>query len=352
MPPGPPPGIYPPPVMMPPPFYPPPPPRHSFARAIFMTLATSIFGLSIALNIYLLILTGFMGGGDGSRQSTLISGDAKQKVIVIPLTGLIDEQASKRFEKMIKGIESDASVKALVLEIDTPGGSVTASDQIYHRVVQFKTNKKVPVVVSMGGLATSGGYYIACAADKIVAQRTTITGNIGVLMPRYNLSKLGEKYGVEDTSLHSTGATFKTAGSLLKPETPEERAYWLGLIDDAFATFKGVVTTGRAGSLKGSIDTIANGKAYTANESLAMGLVDQIGYASDAYDLAGSLAKLANKHVVRYEPTPSLFEALGAESRFGGAGPGLTINGVNLNFDSNLLDELGTPRLMYLWRGQ
>jgi len=345
-------------MMMPPPaFYPPPPPqqRGSFARVIFTTLATSIFGLSIAANIYLLILTGFLGGsGESARTTTLISGDIKQKIAVVPVTGVIDEGTAERFEKTMKRLENDENVKALVLDIDTPGGGVSASDEIYARVLKFKEIKHIPVVVTMGSMAASGGYYISCSADKIVAQRTTITGSIGVLMPRYDLSKLGEKYGVADDSIHSTGATYKTVGSPLKPMSADERQYLVSLIDDAFATFKDVVTKGRGTSLKRPIDEIANGKAYSASEALQMGLVDQLGYRNDAYDLAASLAHLNNKHVVKYEPIQSFLEALGAnDSKYSGGLPSANSGGININVDTaHVLQELTTPRLMYLWRGQ
>lgn len=349
---GPPPG--PPPMMMPPPmgFYPPPPHRGGFVRAIFMTLATSIFGLSIAANIYLLILTGFLGGGTESRHQVVVKGDPKQKIVALQVSGILDEQSMARFEKVLRRLEDDADLKALVLEIDSPGGSVNASDQMYARVLKFKQDRKVPVVVSMGGVAASGGYYIACAADKIVAQRTTITGSIGVLMPRYDLSKLAERWGVEDNSMHSTGATYKTAGSWLKPETAEEHQYFLSVLDDMFATFKEVVRAGRGKNLKRSIDEVANGKIYTASEALEAGLIDQIGYPNDAYDLAGSIAGLTDKHVVRFEPAPSLLEALGAESS--AAKPigssGVHVTGVNLNVDKSWLYELMSTRPMYLWR--
>ncbi|HEY7087567.1 MAG TPA: signal peptide peptidase SppA, partial [Tepidisphaeraceae bacterium] len=243
---------------------------------------------------------------------------------------------------------------ALVLEIDSPGGSVTASDEIYARVMKFKETKHVPVVVSMGGLAASGGYYIACAADKIVAERTTITGSIGVLMPRYDVSKLAERWGIEDNSLHSTGATFKTAGSWFKPETEAEHKYWLSLLDDAFGTFKNVVKNGRGSALKRPIEDIADGRAYTASEALQLGLVDQLGYPNDAYDVAATLATLSNKYVVRYEPLPSLFEAFGADSKLSPAKAQQTvnINGINVNLQGQWLQELMTPRMMYLWRGE
>jgi protease-4 len=320
-----------------------------------MTLATSIFGLSIALNLYLLMFSGLMkGGGGDAKTSILISGDIKQKIPVIQVSGMIDDAMMQRFDKLMKKVESDADVKALVVEIESPGGSVSASDQIYARLKKFKEEKQVPIVASMGGVAASGGYYIACAADKIIAQRTTITGSIGVLLPRYDMSKLADKWGIQDASLHSTGANFKTAGSWLRPETEEERKYWLSILDDAFGTFKDVVAKGRGTALKSSIETVADGRAFTANQALGHGLVDDLGYPQKAYEVAAKLASLSNMHVVRYEHVPSLFEAFGVQS--GAPNPSATqsvnINGVNVNLSQHWIEEMMTPRLMYLWRGQ
>lgn len=315
-----------------------------------MTLATSIFGLSLAANVYLLIISGLLGGGgSGTRHNVITEGDISQTVAVIPIAGIIDEASFARFEKTVKQIKDDSNIKALVVELDTPGGSVTASDEVYQLILQLKKEKGIKVVAAMRSVAASGGYYIACAADHIVAQRTTITGSIGVMMPRYNFAKLADEWGIEDKSLHSTGADFKTLGSPFKPTEPQEDAYFLNIIDQAFVTFKSVITTGRQGKLTQPIDQIANGKIYTAAEALKLGLVDQEGYSSDAYAVASQ--GLTKPHVVRYEATLTLLDIMGAESRAGSA-KGTTINGVNVNLDHNLIHQLVTPQLMYLWRGQ
>jgi protease-4 len=352
-PPGPPGGFspVPPMMMMPPPYY--PPPRGSFTRAIFMTLATTIFGLSIAANIYFLIFAGILGGSESAEQTVLVSGDPKQKVAVVDINGIIDENTFIVLDKMLKQVESDENVKAVVVQVDTLGGEVGASDEIYHRLVKYKEDRHVPIVVAMGSFATSGGYYVSCAADQIVAQRTTWTGNIGVLFPRYDLSQLLAKWGVSDETIAPDATPYKLAGDPTKPMTPDERQYWLGLVDDAFATFKDVIKTGRGDRLKDSLDTIANGKAYTASEAKKLGLIDQIGYQSDAYDLAGSLAKLSNKQVVRYEPAPSLIDAITGRSQSQSSMmQSMSINGVNVKLDRHWLEELRSPKVMYLWRGQ
>jgi protease-4 len=254
-------------------------------------------------------------------------------------------------------------VKAIVVEVDTPGGAVTPSDEIHARILRFRQQfPNRPVVVTMGGLATSGGYYISCAGEYVFAQRTTLTGNIGVILPRYNFSKLAKSYGVEEVTVTAPANGFKNAGSSFAPIDEKDNQYLQGLIDDAYGSFKAVVTAGRAGKLTGKIDEIANGKVYTAAEALSLGLVDQLGYATDAYDKAASMASLSNKHVVKYnKPAGFLESILGGESKSnlpsraaasGGGGNTTTINGVNVNIDANLLDELNRPRLMYLWRGQ
>jgi protease-4 len=350
---------YGPPMMMPPPmFYPPPPPppqrERSIARALFTTLMTTIFGISLALNIYLLLITGVSSSATGGlREETVIEGAADQQVAVLPVHGLIDRRASEQFEKALATIEKDAAVKALVIDIDTPGGDVTASDEMYALIRRFKEKKNIPIVATMGALGTSGGYYVACAADYIFAQETTLTGNIGVLWPRYNVNQLAQKWGVQETTIASTGATYKNAGSMFQPEKTEDTQYLQGLVDSAFTRFKTVVSQGRNGKLKGTIDAIANGKAYTAREAFQLGLVDDVNYAFAAYDKAAGMAGLSKKHVVRYQKAPSLFGLGDAKFSASAANSGtVNINGVNVQLDGNALHELTTPRLMYLWRGQ
>ena len=161
----------------------------------------------------------------------------------------------------------------MVFEIDSPGGTVTASDEIYNRIRRFKDEapKRVPVVVSMGSLATSGGYYAACGADYVFAQPTTFTGNIGVLMPRYNFSKLMEKYGVEETTIVSTGAKYKNAGSSSSPRTSRGQEVHAATGRRAFTQFKQVVKNGRGSKLNGESEEIVNGKVYTAKEAKDLG---------------------------------------------------------------------------------
>lgn len=341
---------YPAPMMMMPPMpyppYPTPPRGGGWVRGIFLTLATTIFGLSLTLNLYLLIYTGlFSGGGGTTHTSVLEDGAEDQQIAVIPIREAITDATFQQFDRWIKVIEDDGNVKAIVIEVDTPGGEVAPSDQIHRRIEQIKADRKLPVVVAMGGLATSGGYYVSANADHILAQPTTWTGNIGVRFDRLNLAKMADKVGIEDNSLQATGADFKTAGSPWRAERPEERAYWVGLLDDAFATFKQVVVDGRQKKLNGTIESIANGKVYSAKEALALGLVDQIGYFDDACAVAAKLAGLQNPKVVRYSRPPSFFESLGAEGALKLKGDG------TVHVDRSTIDKLLQPRVLYQWNG-
>ena len=346
---------YPPAGFFPPAYYPPPRQGGGFARAVFNTLAVSVLGFSLSLNVYLLIASGlFGGGGHGVTKTTVRAGDAKNVVAVVPIVGAINANTVEDVNKTLGEVESDANVKAVVLEVNSPGGEVTASDQIYARIKRFRKEKGLPVVVSMGALATSGGYYVACAADQIVAQRTTWTGNIGVLFPRYNVAELAARYGVKDSTLKSTGATFKDAGSPLKEETPEERAYWQHLLDTAFDEFKGVVAAGRNLS-PDVVDRIANGQVYNGPDALKLKLVDAIGYEDDAIDLAATKAGLAasGPQAVRYDRTHGFLESIGGGSgQFHGGAVDLNVGGATVSVDRAFLSDLMNPRAMYLWQGR
>lgn len=337
----------------PPIYLPPALPRGGFLRAIATTLVVSLFGFSLTLNVYLLLFSGVLGGGP-VHKTTVRNGDAQNAIAVLPISGPITDATAAEFNELLGEVENNPHVKAVVLEVNTPGGAVTASDVIYDRILRLKKEKGVKVVVAMGALATSGGYYVACAADAVVAQRTTWTGNIGVLLPRYNLHKLAEQYGFEDTTIKSTGATFKDAGSMFKADTPEQTAYFQKLADDAFATFKSVIVTGRSLSAA-KVDEIANGKIYNGDDAKRLNLVDAVGYLDDAIDLAADKAGLpkTNIQAVRYEKKRGLFESLGGSaSNASGRTVSAQLGGAPVSIDRALIDDLLAPRPMYLWRGQ
>ncbi|QOV89525.1 signal peptide peptidase SppA [Humisphaera borealis] len=338
------------------PFYPPPPPK---PRGIGRLLFTLMLGL-LLVGSFLLNLVLMAGGGSGSDEPTAVSqvirkGDDKQRVAVIEVAGPIDGNTSARFARLIDHVEREQHVQALVIEIDSPGGTVTASDEIYERILRYKAGRKsagkpAGVVISMRSMATSGGYYVACAGDYIFAEQTTLTGNIGVLMSRFNFSELMQKHGVAESTIVSTGADFKNIGSPFSPETEEGKAYLKGIVDDAFNRFKQVVTAGRGASISGK--DIFNGKVFTASEAVRDGLVDKLGYPDDAYTYAATkVASLSNPKVMRYrEPSPGLLGMLvGGTSANSTAAPPPSAQSFDLSSLARpeTLDAWRTARLMY-----
>lgn len=332
----------------PPPFFGPPPRRGGW-RTLFLILLVAVLGGSLLMNVALLAWHGSQLGG---QQQTIQTGDPSTEIAVVPLEGEINSSVAARFDRVMTRVEADGSVKALVVRINTPGGEVTASDEIYQRIRLYKSRKSIPVVVSMGAMATSGGYYAACAADYLVAEHTTLTGNIGVLMPRFNLSKLADKYGIEEDTIVSSGATYKNAGSMFSPDNPRDSAYLQAIIDSAFARFKQVVTTGRGSALKLGIGQIADGRVYTSDRAVSEGLVDSIGYLEDACQYAAATAHVTKPQVVRFEEKLSLFQLFGDDAEAINvtrwASSGISVNG--LTVDQATLDRFLRPRLLYLWR--
>jgi protease-4 len=227
------------------------------------------------------------------------------KIAVIPVQGIIytDDQ-TEWGTSMVDDIKNalqtaleDDSVKAVVLAVNSPGGEVTASDIIYHEVL--KVQKKKPVVVAMTSLAASGAYYIACAADWIVANETTFTGSIGVIIQSLNYEGLFDKVGLDAVVFKS--GKFKDMLSGSRPMTPEEQAYVESMVMQVYERFLGIVSRARDLPADGLRETFADGRIITGKDAKEAGLVDQLGYVEDAYDKARALADAPDAGVIRYQ---------------------------------------------------
>ncbi len=203
-------------------------------------------------------------------------------IAIIEIKGTILD-SEKTIEKLNK-VKKNDSVKAVVLRIDSPGGGATASQEVYEEVKKLVVSK--PVVVSMGTLAASGGYYIACPATKIVANASTITGSVGVLMEHVEIHELLKWAKVSAEILKS--GSMKDAGSPFKNLSPEERKYFEDILNNMHLQFQRAVSDGRKISLE-EVIKIADGRVFTGEQALQLKLVDQLGNLQDAIDLAASL---------------------------------------------------------------
>ena len=239
-----------------------------------------------------------------------------------------------RLKADLRRAANDASVKAVVLRIDSPGGSVVASNEIYRMLKEFSK----PVVVSMGETAASGGYYIACASRWIVANPDTLTGSIGVISELPNAEELLKKIGVQIIVVKS-GAN-KDMGSFSRPMTDDETKLWQAVIDQAYDGFVKIVAEGR-NLPEERVRPLADGRVYTGRQAKELGLVDQLGYLDDAIAKAGELGGITGKpRTVEYVPRPTLLELLTSMSS---RASGISLEQI-LGFDA-------MPRLEYRFVG-
>jgi len=220
-----------------------------------------------------------------------------RRIAVVEIEGTIYD--SRRAVKQIKHYGEDNGIKALVLRIDSPGGGVAASQEIYEAVRRVREDGK-PVVASMGSVAASGGYYIACGADTIMAAPGTTTGSIGVIVELIDLEDLLKKIGVRMDVVKS--GPYKDTGSPHRGITPEERRYLQSWIDDAYGQFVDMVAAER-GLDRPEVLKVADGRVFTGKQALASGLVDTLGYFEDAVSLAGRMAGIEGEpEIVRERP--------------------------------------------------
>ena len=335
---------------------------------------------SIGLNVVFLVF-GFPGGGLGASSSSIHehfhSGKASSpnKIAIINLDGVIMEGQNGFVRRQIDQAAHDKNVKAVVLRIVSPGGSITASDDLHRRLKQLAEGKRPkqeggqkPIVVSMGAMAASGGYYVAMPAQYLIAEPTTITGSIGVYAAFPNIAKLAEEKGFGMNVIKA--GEVKDSGSMFHHMTPQERQLWQDMVDHAFDQFLQVVENGRP-NLKGKMREVvirktipateaapfrelfgaqqpktveyvrrrADGGIFTADEAKKLGLIDAIGYEEDATTKAAAVAELGDDYkVISYDRPDSLANLL-----FGvKASPPASA------LDANRWADAACPRLWYL----
>ena len=264
------------------------------------------------------------------------------KIAVVEVSGVIMDGQVDHVLKQIRQAREDHKVKAVVLRVDSPGGTVSGSDRIWREVATLKDQTDPrPVVVSMGGMAASGGYYVSAPADVIFAEPTTWTGSIGVIMELPQLDKLMARFDVGVATIAKPNDDWKASGSPFRPLSDRERARWEEVVDDSYQRFVNVVAQGRKLPRKEAL-AAASGKVFTADEAKKLKLIDEIGYLDDAIKAAQRLANVPDARVIRYaHPGGLLSSLLDAEVR---------PQGPSIKIDADALLKLQTPQMLYLAR--
>jgi protease-4 len=286
--------------------------RHKRSRWLTWLLGLMLIG-SVFFNLALLgALSQFATDPDAPTEA-YVSGkvDSEEKIALLEISGTIMPPYTERWLKAVETIEKDDAVKGVVVRVDSPGGLVADSHQLYHALQRLREETGKPVYVSMARIAASGGYYLAMGAGpegKIYAEPTTWTGSIGVIIPRYDVSSLAQEMGVESEPL--TTGPFKDSLSPFRELSAEERAVWEAIMEDAFQQFKQVVVSGRAQLDEAAVAKLATGQVFTATQAQENGLIDEIGFRDDVIDALAETLGLDDPRVVRYEHPVSLVEML------------------------------------------
>jgi len=305
--------------------------------AIVRAVAAGIFIVSILLNLVFLciiVIMGITASGGGraqyfmgykkiytERAASARRGERADEIALVSISGIITEydtrdgwlgyreNPSSGVKNRLKIIKSDPNIKGVLLVIESPGGGVTASDVLYHTIRTFKEETGMPVVALIKQIAASGGYYVASAADVIVAYPTAITGSIGVIMYNFNFRGLMDKYGVEYVAVKSSKN--KDAMSPFKPIDEEELSWMQNIVDQMLDRFIDAVSQGRKNLTEEEVRALANGKIYIAQDALRYGLIDKIGYYEDAVRIISDKAGVKFPRIVEFERERSLRDIIG-----------------------------------------
>ncbi|MFZ4626692.1 MAG: signal peptide peptidase SppA [Blastocatellia bacterium] len=295
--------------------------------------------------VSLLALTSLMSEDDG-----LVSGG--DKIAMIPIEGVIDDEIAKTVNRHLKQYGEDSRVKAILLRVDSPGGGVSASQEIYTEVRRVKEQKKKKVVVSMGSVAASGGYYLACPADLILANPGSVTGSIGVIAEWINYRELAEWAKVKPVVFKS--GEFKDTGSGTRELTERERVYFQAMIDELNGQFVQAVLEGRKGRgpAGSEIDeararALADGRVFTGESAVRNGLIDATGNYEDALKKTAELIGVKGKPQVITPPKPRERSPL-LDLLLGAASVGNLLE--TGRFPRQLMEVDTSVRFKYQWR--
>ena len=332
-------------------------------RSRFVRFGAIFFGLVLLFSQSACISIDLLGDGESwPLVESRVAGKRGPKILMIEIDGLISGSEVDsgyfglgtttsmvgRVREMLDRAREDDDVQGILLRIDSPGGTATASEQIYTEIVRFKEERNVPVVAQLLTTAASGGYYIAMSADAVQAHPTTVVGSIGVIFSSMNFAGLMDKLGIEDQTI--TGGEFKDMGSPYRPLTGGERGQLQAIVDDLHARFKEVVDLGRPKLTAEQVEVVADGRIYSARQALANGMVDRIGTLNEAVGYLSDKMSAPRVQVVAYhrpsnqrrnfymKSFPAAPSMSGAGMSFGPA-----------SMATALADLLRKPGFHYLW---
>jgi protease IV len=243
------------------------------------------------------------------REVTAEEGSGGKKIVIIEVEGMLlnartggflqaQENDVSLFAQQLKKAEKDPAVKAIVLRINSPGGTVSASDLMYDEILRFKARTKKVVVASAQDIAASGAYYVACAADKVVVQPTSVIGSIGVIFNTFDISGSMEKIGAKTNVIKS--GPLKDMASPFKPMDDNERAVMQGMVNEYYARFKSIVQSNRKLD-DTTLAAVSDGRVFTGSRAVELHLADQAGLLPDAIQLARDLANAPGARVILYK---------------------------------------------------
>lgn len=333
---------------VPPPTPPAPPARRGMSGCLIALLVG--LGLLVVGGLVITIAVGTMGGGQASTGFSA-GGD---KVAVIYISGVISDggeevplfgpavNGSRSVMAQLREAGKDSTVKAILLHINSPGGSAAASQSIYQEVVRVQKDHNKPVVAAMGDVCASGGYYIASAAKSIIASPATLTGSIGVIMQSINWSGLAEKYGVKGETVKS--GPYKDSMSPFRAMREDERALMQTMVNDVYDQFVEDVDKGRGNLKRAQVRKLADGRVYTGRQAKKAGLVDELGNYHDALAAAAKAGGIQGEPQVKtYGRSRGLYGLLSERSLAGSQFPA----GMNVP----LPRPLG-PGIWLIWEGE
>jgi len=337
-----------------------PPPGKGSSPVVWILVILGLFVLAVSIlfNVVLLgviVAQGFPGTGAGNMIEKRVQGKASDKVLLINVSGVISSGQTVLFlpsgdlvqhvKQRLRVAERNKAIKAVILKVDSPGGTVTASDEIFKAVEAFREKTGKPVISLMDSVAASGGYYVSMACDRVVAHRATLTGSIGVIMQFLNYKGLFEEHGLKWITITPENADLKDIGAADQEFTEKDRQVMQSMVEDMYDLFLDRVKAGRPNLSESEILRLADGRPYTGQQALDNGLVDVLGDLDTALQEARKIKPFAEDATVVEYRTITPFSGL-----FGMTGPSPPGGREALGRLAEGLQERTVPRFYYLYQ--